>query len=549
MDNYRKFKPRANRPSAVDGFINSSRPGQAQTPMPGRQLSQQTASTHIGNFKAVDGFHPAAQGTMITAGRPVQGRQPKRNELGKIELQLPDAAPRAKHKTAKKRDKKKIALKSGGIVLLTLLLTIGFLFGKGYLKARNIFKGGGSAAALEENVDPSKLRGEGDGRVNILLLGKGGPGHEAPDLTDTILIASIDPIQKEASLLSVPRDLWVKTSSGGHSKINAIYANAKYAVLDGQKVDNQDEKAEEAGLDAIDKAVEDYMGIPIHYHVIVDFKGFERAIDEVGGVDINVTQDTAVAENMRIDGRNYYLNVQPGQQHFDGFRALAYSRSRHTSARGDFDRAQRQRLVLIALKDKVLSAGTFANPKKISGLIDAFGDNMKANMTVSEIMRVYEIGKDIDASKIASLSLVDPPNVLVQTGMIDGQSVVIPRAGVDDFSDIRSFVRNSLKDGFIRNENATIMVLNGTNIPGLAGRRANDLKSYGYNISAIADAPTKGYTHTILVDLRNGSKKYTKRYLEQRLGTTAVTSLPDNSINPGNADFVIILGNNEGNTY
>ncbi len=102
-----------------------------------------------------------------------------------------------------------------------------------FIKTRGIFHGDGQgAAALEKDVvDPTKLAGEGDGRINILLLGKGGVGHEAPDLTDTILVASIDPVQNEAALLSIPRDLYVKDKKGNSTKINALYSNAKQGVL------------------------------------------------------------------------------------------------------------------------------------------------------------------------------------------------------------------------------------------------------------------------------------------------------------------------------
>jgi hypothetical protein len=248
---------------------------------------------------------------------------------------------------------------------------------------------------------------------------------------------------------------------------------------------------------------------------------------------------------MNIDGRWYNLNVQPGPQHFDGFRALAFARSRHTSARGDFSRAERQRAVLVALKGKVFSAGTYANPLKISSLMTNFGNHVQTNLAVNEISRLYDIGKDIDGSKVASVGLADPPNNYLVTDNIDGISIVRPRAGLDNYKEIQNFIRNKLKDGFLAQENATIAVLNGTNVAGLAGRTAEELKSYGYNVSQIADAPTKGYNSTIIVDLRNGQKKYTKAYLEKRFGTSVVTSLPDNSINPGTADFVIILGQNE----
>jgi polyisoprenyl-teichoic acid--peptidoglycan teichoic acid transferase len=537
MDNFRKSKHNQRRTGAIDGFI--SRPVQPDKPTQG-SLGSQNSGTGLGNFKSVDGFRPAGRSSLRTTARPT-GRQPQRDPSGRIALNMPVAPPRKKrHHWAK------VPIKAFSVLMIISVLVGAFLFGKGYLKARQIFRGGGGAAALQDNVDPSKLRGEGDGRVNILMLGKGGLGHEGADLTDTILVASISPIQKEAALLSIPRDFYIKVN-GSYTKINAVYSNAKEQSLSktSTKDSNRNQKAEDAGLKAIEDAVQSSIGIPIHYHVMVDFTGFKEAIDTVGGVDLNVTKDLSVAEQMRIDGRNYYLNVQSGQQHFDGFRALAYARSRHTSPRGDFDRSERQRLILVALKSKVFTAGTYGNPFKINQLINNFGNHIQANMTTDEVVRLYNIGNSIDSSKIASVDLVTPPNNYVTTSFIDGQSVVIPRTGVGNYKEIQSFIRNRLKDGFLANENATVAIYNGTDTPGLAARTADDLKSYGYNISQVADAPTKGYGQTVVVDMRNGAKKYTKHYLENRFSVSSVNQIPDKSIPPGNADFVIILGQNE----
>ncbi len=377
--------------------------------------------------------------------------------------------------------------------------------------------------------------------MNILLLGKGGDGHTAPDLTDTILIASIDPVQKQVALLSIPRDLNVANS--GIKKINSVYADAKYAAVNKNA---NDVDAENAGFDAIEQVIEEKIGIPVHYHIMVDFEGFKKAISTVGGVDIDVDADNTVYEVLwdPTTRKHYTLDVKQGKQHFDGTRALFYARSRQTSPRGDFDRTERQRKLLIALKEKVLSVGTFANPVKLSQLISDFGDHVSSNLSKNEVLRVYDLGKDIGADKIASVGLADPPNNYVQTDNINGISIVRPRAGLTDFSEIQNYVRNALKDGFIAQENATIEVYNGTNTPGLASKKATELKSYGYNVTVVADAPTKTYQKHVLVDMRNGQKKYTKHYLEQRLGVTAVTSLPVGITNSTSADFVIILGSN-----
>lgn len=541
-------KPPHKRPiKSVDGFVSHGgrqlHHGQHQPkPLPNPNLqstdrSQQFMShSRLDNFKASDGFHSVRQPVIEPALRRRLDRQPRRDKNGKIDLSLTPAP-----KKRKKRNWKKIALRSGIGVGLVAVLIVGFLFAKGIWKLHQVFHGGGGAASLEANVDPNKLKGEGDGRVNILVLGIGGDGHQAPDLSDTMMIASIDPVQKQAALLSIPRDLWVKPDGFGYMKINSVYANNKYAALY-KKYSEKD--AIEYGLSAVEKEVSKDMGIPIHYHVLIDAHGFEQAVNTVGGVDINVDAQNTVHEVLWDDIRNktYVLDVKAGQQHFDGQRATFYARSRETSQRGDFDRTERQRLLIIALKNKIFSLGTFSNPLKVSQLLDNFGNHISANLTTNEMMRLYQLGKDIN--NIGSIGLADPPNNFVTTDNVDGLSIVRPRKGLTDFSEIQNYVRNALKDSYLAQENAKIMILNGTTTAGLGTKKQDELKSYGYNVISVGNAPTQTYSKTILVDLRSGQKKYTKHYLEQRLNLTAVNSLPDNTITPGDADFVIILGAN-----
>lgn len=545
---FKRHRKPSHRRQALDGIVTpNSLPRSGSISFRRTPSSRHSGATTIGDFKRPDGYYPAQQSRIdstvhgnvveppIVTEEPIK---PKKKRFGRRHAR--------RHKEGERRSWKKIALRSALALTIITVLIGGFLFIKGYIKLYNIFKGGGAAAALDENVDPARLRGEGDGRINILILGKGGPGHEAPDLTDTILVASIDPIQKEAALLSVPRDFYVKVPSRGSMKINAAYVNAKNSVLNGRKTDDQVERAEKAGMEAAQKVVETVLGIPMHYYVMVDFEAFRKAIDTVGGVTIDV-KEALYDPSIAWENNNNPLIAAKGAQTFNGKKALLYARSRQSSPRGDFDRTQRQREIILALKEKVLSIGTFSNPVKVSQLIDAFGNDARTNLSLSEVMRLYEIGKEIPGNKVASVGLADPPNNFVVTTSINGQSVVVPRAGTYDYSEIQNFVRNELKDGFIRNENASIVILNGTTTAGLATKKAAELKSYGYNVTQVGDAPTKSYAKTILVDLRDGAKKYTKRYLEQRLKTTATKNLPDGAINPGTADFVIILGANETN--
>lgn len=548
MDNFKKYKKRRghSHTAPVEGFVSSaSRPHRgAVRPSSGPVFNRTTDRPQLGNFRRADGLHPTQQGKLgFEAVKPaeaiVAGRQPVRDPSGQIKV-----SPKPLAKAKKKRHIGRI-IKRGALVTVALVLLGGGFIGlRTYWQSRKILAGGGGAAALQENVDPTALNGEGDGRVNILLMGTGGANHDNGSyLVDTIIVASIDPIHKEAALLSIPRDFYVKTKDSGSMRINAVFKTARSKALKSKP--KEAEAANRAGTSAMEAIVEETMGLPIHYNALIDFTGFENAINTVGGIDMNVPADLAVYEVLRINNKNYTLNVKAGQQHFDGFRALAFARSRKTSARGDFDRSERQRLMLVALKDKISSLGTLANPVKVNQLLSDFGDHARATLTVSELLRVYDIMKEVPGDKIQSVSLVDEPNVLIKSANIGG-SVQIPRAGLNNYKEIQSFLRNKLQDGFLRDENASIAVYNGTNVTGLADRTAVDLKSYGYNITAVANAPTKTYTRTIIVDMRSGQKKYTQHYLEKRLDTTAVTTLPE-GITAGTADFVIILGSNEVN--
>ncbi|HSD56296.1 MAG TPA: LCP family protein, partial [Candidatus Saccharimonadales bacterium] len=217
--------------------------------------------------------------------------------------------------------------------------------------------------------------------------------------------------------------------------------------------------------------------------------------------------------------------------------------SRHTSPRGDFDRAERQRLLIEALSKKISSAGTFTNPVKLSQLMKNFGDHVTTDISINDAVRMVKLGKSIGGN-FDSVDLADPAKPLFRTGMVGNQSVVMPTAGVSDFSEIQALIRTRLRDGYITKENANITVLNGTATSGLATQKADELKSYGYNVGTVDSAPTSDYEKTVIVDLTKGKNKkpYTKNYLEKRYGVKSTTKLPDNTIKPGSASFVIILG-------
>ncbi|HEX5798019.1 MAG TPA: LCP family protein [Candidatus Saccharimonadales bacterium] len=532
--------PNNKKRKSIDGFIPAGGSGLGKPSSSSRQHGSSPSPQNMRPRRRLDDFSPQ---TGDLNPSPI-----KNHEIGvskKLDSEsavFSDKKPQKLdrwEKEKKKKKRKRIIL----VTIVLLLSLVGFLVVKGYINFFKALGGGGGAAALNENVDPSQLNVEGDGRINILLLGRGGAGHDGPDLTDTIILVSIDPIEKSAGIVSIPRDLYVTVPDYGSMKINSVFYSGKANYLANSSDSNSGtiKKAEKEGLNLAEQTVEDVLGIPVHYNAMINFKGFIEAIDTVGGIDINVPK--SVSEHMRINNQNYFLNVKAGPKHFGGFEALAYSRSRYTSARGDFDRSERQRLVIIGLKDKILSAGTFSNPARLSQLFDQFGNNVQTSFNFEDLNKIYSIVKEIDSNKVQSIGLVDPPNNFLTTSNLGGLSVVLPTLGQDNYKDIHHYIRNTLRDSFLKQEDAGVVILNGTSQPSLALQKAEELRSYGYKVTRVDNAPSLDYEKTVLVDMNFRNNQYTKHYLQKRLNNLALDSLPDGNIRVGTNDFVIILGN------
>lgn len=193
---------------------------------------------------------------------------------------------------------------------------------------------------------------DGGSRVNIVFFGlRGGDPNDGdcPLCTDTIMVLTVDPVTKTAGMLSIPRDMWVNIPSAGYSRINTAWAIGENAKLPG------------GGPQLAMQTVSQFIGVPIHYYVQVDFGTFVSFINLIGGIDVYVE------ERMVLDplgeGPDHFV-LKPGDyRHLTGPRALAYARCRHESqgcSGGDVGRAKRQQQVILAIRDKVLEPETFA---------------------------------------------------------------------------------------------------------------------------------------------------------------------------------------------
>jgi LCP family protein required for cell wall assembly len=527
------------KPASVDGIIQTGRSigfNKTSSYQPNRQFKTPTLDSFN---RQTDGFYPSRE------AMPARPLDPSEEQEAAQLLDEPIVLDNIEERKRKlkfwqRHAKLKKRIKRTAMAMTILVLAGGAYFGyKLYHTQKKVLAGGGKAVSVcTDNVQPEQLNREGDSRINILLLGIGGPGHDGADLTDTIMLASIDPINDKVQLISIPRDLWVHITGDGYQKINAAYAFGK----EGSK-SKTNLGQEQDGIAELDKTLQPVLdGVNINYHVMLDFSAFKQMVDAVGGITVNVPE-TLYDPTIAWENHGSSVIAKKGPQEFSGQQALLYARSRETSS--DFARGERQRLIIAALKQKVFSAGTFANPLKVSSLLDSLGNNVYTDFSSTDLKCLYRQMSTIPSTSIASLDMVTPPNDLLTTGNMNGLSIVEPKAGLYNYDDIHTFLHTSLKDGFIGKENASVAIYNATSTSGVATKEAKLLKSYGYNVTTVENAPNAtDPSTTTIADLSGGKDKYTNHYLEFRFGVTSVGKVPGefSLTPPAGTQFVIILG-------
>lgn len=295
-----------------------------------------------------------------------------------------------------------------------------------------------STSAVTRMLSGPRSLKKDDGLTNFLLVGIDKRNRkEGSFLADTLIIASFNHKAEKATLLSLPRDLWVNGT-----KINALPALGDQGNYPG------------GGMKLLIGSLEEILDIPIHYYARIDFEGFEKGIDAIGGIDIFV--DTvfddymyprAGFENAPWEERFEHLHFDEGLQHMDGKTALKYARSRHAlGPEGtDFARARRQQKVLLAVKNKVLSAETLFDFGRLRELYFALSENTVTNVEVAEFPLFFNLAKNFGGQKVETDVLdggdgrggllYSPPD-LENYG---GAWVLIPKAG--DFSQVQEFVK------------------------------------------------------------------------------------------------------------
>jgi polyisoprenyl-teichoic acid--peptidoglycan teichoic acid transferase len=291
-------------------------------------------------------------------------------------------------------------------------------------------------------------------RVTVLMLGFGGPGHDGGYLTDSIQVMSFDPQTSTATLISVPRDLWVLIPAyqgrGGYwGKINEAYTVGMGPV--GRDDQNIPWSKHDAGGQLAMKTVAQVLGIPIDYWVSLDFVGFRQFIDALGGVDVNVEKaftDDHYPENDNADLDPNYKTVHfdAGLQHMNGEQAIEYSRSRYSPEDGtDFGRARRQQVLMSAVKEQIFSVETIP---KVFGLLDALQGHLRMSFSFSEAKDLagWAQGQIRDKQQFTIHSTVlQTGPLLYSSTSAGGAYIILPTAGQGNYNQIHAFVQSELR--------------------------------------------------------------------------------------------------------
>lgn len=513
-----------------------------------------------GEIKKPAQQQPAAQArrrTITTASEMAEKpRSLSRSEIDDSLSSIDEPVQGGKHKrkdpAARSRRKKWIIR----IVLLLIVIAVaigGYLFVKGLIASSNVFKGN-----IFEVFQNAPLKQDDNGRSNILILGtsEDDPGHQGANLTDSMMILSIDQNKKNAYMISIPRDMEVKygraCTSGYAGKINVYYS----CVHEGEGTD-----ADRNALTEESKFVGDIFGLDIQYGVNVNYTVMRELVNAVGGsitvtiesrnpkgqMDSNFDWKCGVGDRKvtraevlrRCPPNGHFIDYPNGPATLDAEHALYLAQARGDAyptygfEQSNFDREKNQQKIIKALREKAVSAGTLADFGKVSAIIDALGNNLRTTFETKEFRTLVSLAQDIKSEDIQSISLIDG-DAPVMNG--DGN----PTAGKYQFGDIRALIKKSLSSDPVVREAATVDVYNGSGTAGVAQTEADKLEEKNFTIGKISNAPAGDYARYTIYQIGKGNSG-TAAKLKEIYGVTPLTTTPPVAAGP-KTKFIVIIG-------
>lgn len=546
--------------NSIDGFIPRR---------PGGKIGELHDSSHSTPSTPT----PPTRRELYTAGstetpQPV-GRSLRRSEIDDSlkGIDAPVDGKGKKRKSPEQRARRKKIIKRLILLFILIILACGGYYGvKALLAGSNVLQGN-----VFDLVQHTPLKMDSNGRSNVLILGtsEDDPGHEGANLTDSMMILSVDQNKKNAYMISIPRDLYVKygqaCNSGYAGKINEYYNCAH----EGEGVE-EDRKAltKEAAF------VGEIFGLDIQYGVNVNYTVMRDMVNAVGGsitvniesrnpngqMDSNFDWKCGVGDRKvsraevlrRCPPSGHFIDYPNGPAVLDAEHALYLAQARGDKAptygfeQSNFDREKNQQKIIKAIREKAVSAGVLTDFGKVTALIDALGNNLRTTFETKEFRTLVDLAKDTKSEDIKSISLIDGDTPVMGTGMVNGMSVVRPAAGTYDYSELQALIKKNLSSDPVLREGASVVVLNGSGIPGVAQTEADKLKEQGYTIGAVTNAPAGEYGPYTVYQIGSGNTG-TAAKLKKLYNVTIQKTAPPVAVADG-TKFVVIVGSQPSGT-
>lgn len=387
----------------------------------------------------------------------------------------------------------------------------------------------------EEMPGPAAL--SGTERATVLVMGidqRTGLEPERAYRTDSMMLLTLDPVGKTAGILSIPRDLWVRIPGfEGRDRINtANFKGDAYRLPGG-------------GPELAMATVTMNLGVPVDHYIRLNFTAFEEFIDEIGGIIIDVPQD--------IDDPNYPdccfgydpFHIRAGPQHLGGHRALQYARTRVTFG-GDFDRAERQQQVMLAVRDKLLNLNTLPLlVSKAPTLYSTLAESFSTNLTLEQMLTLTTAASQVDRDNIQT-EVINADYILNEFVTADGAQVIILDSETFRVLRERMFYQPSPPaaatidpERLAIGEEATIEIQNGAARSGIAGDAADFLTNNGFHVVSVGNADFFDYENTLIYDYTG--RYYTTRWLAEHFRVEPARIIARMDPNSP-VDVLVILG-------
>jgi polyisoprenyl-teichoic acid--peptidoglycan teichoic acid transferase len=349
-----------------------------------------------------------------------------------------------------------------------------------------------TTATTSGTVEDAPPAWTGSDRLNVLVLGVDTrDGDPSTQNTDTMIVISLDPVNQTASMLSIPRDIYIDKPGTYQGKVNGAYAFG--------------------GPQLARRVVDDLLGIRMNAYALINFEAFNRIIDGVGGVTVDVKRPVRDESYPTADYGVERLDIIPGPQLMHGDVALKYARSRHDT--NDYSRAMRQQEVIGALRARLSRPEAM---RSLPSLIDTIGTTIETDFDPANVLPLARTGTGIDSAAIRSDVLYpcggDYPHCeLTYNG--DNGFFLIP-----DKKRVLDLAAQLFYDPKIRQEGAHVEIQNSGARAGTARDVGDRLALRAYGIVAVTD----GATAKTAIVLRNPSKRYTAEQLRQALGNIPI---------------------------